>query len=117
MTFKSEGSEAGFIVESVGPPKLFGVFGDDGETGYLYIYEQPGQGVVRHLHIYDRGRHVQVKEEEVAVKWSSDLKKCGVYIWGKMRGIIDVVDNREGRVWLESRQTPGIGDKQWLEGF
>ena len=49
--------------------------------------------------------------------WSEDGTKCGVAIWDKMRGIIDVASDREGRVWLENRDTPGIADREWLKGF
>jgi len=38
-------------------------------------------------------------------------------IWGKMRGIIDLASGGEGRVWMENRDTPGIGDQKWLAGF
>ena len=106
-----------FIKEAAGPPGMFCVFEDDGETGYLYIYEPEGNGVTRHLHIYDRSPRLDVGEEDVQPQWSSDFAKCGVSIWGKMRGIIDLTSDREGRVWLESRETPGIGDAEWLRGF
>ena len=110
-------SENEFIKEAAGPSGLFGVFEDDGDTGYLYIYEPEGRGVVRHLHIYDRSPEVNVREQDVEVEWSTDLKKCGVRVWSKMRGIIDLASDREGRVWLASRETPGIGDSDWLRGF
>ena len=37
--------------------------------------------------------------------------------YGQMRGIIDLRKRREGRAWLENRDTPGINDPQWLRGF
>ena len=106
-----------FIVEASGPSGLFGVFEDDGETGYLYLYEPDGQGVTRHLHIYDRTPELHVQESDVQVEWSTDQTKCGVRIWGKMRGIINVASGQEGRVWLVGRSTPGIGDAEWMKGF
>ena len=117
MESKESSGTAEFIKEASGPPGLFCVFEDDGETGYLYIYEPDGRGVVRHLHIYDRSPKLPVQEQDVQVVWSEDLTKCGVRIWDKMRGIIDIASDREGRVWLEDRQTPGIGDAEWLQGF
>ncbi len=110
-------AENSFVVEQPGPSGIFGVFEDDGETGYLYLYEPDGREVFRHLHIYDRTADVQVAESDVSVIWSEDHTKVGVIIWGKMRGIIDLSKPREGRVWLENRTTPGIGDESWLEGF
>lgn len=106
-----------FIREAAGPSGLVGVFEDDGDTGYLYIYEPEGGGVLNHLHIYDRKPELDIQEADVEVEWSTDLSKCGVRIWSKMRGIIDVVSKQEGRAWLENRQTPGIGDPKWLAGF
>lgn len=106
-----------FIKEASGPPGLFGVFEDDGETGYLYLYEPEGQGVTRHLHIYNRTPELCVLESDVEVEWSADQTKCGVRIWGKMRGIINLASGHEGRVMLESRSTPGIDDAEWMKGF
>jgi hypothetical protein len=105
-----------FIVDTPGPAGVYGVFEDDGETGYLYIYNQD-MGIVRHLHLYDRSPDILVQPEDVRVIWSRDLGKCAAVIWDQYRGIIDLANEREGRVWLTDRQTPGIADAEWLEGF
>lgn len=104
------------IVDREGPKGIFGVFEDDGETGYLYIYK-PEEGIQRHLHIYDRVPELNICAEDVRVSWSRDFSKCGVVIWGKMRGIIDLKKGVEGRVWLDSPNSPGIDDPNWLSGF
>jgi hypothetical protein len=109
--------ETNFIVYAIGAEEQAAVFEDEGETGYLYLYSLREQTVVRYLHIYDRSKRVAVTREDVQVMWSEDGTKCGVAIWDKMRGIIDVALDREGRVWLENRDTPGIGDREWLKGF
>ncbi|MFO0451563.1 MAG: DUF2251 domain-containing protein [Pseudomonadota bacterium] len=106
-----------FVNKAAGPPGVFGVFEDDGETGYLYLYEPGGREVFQHLHLYDRKPSLPVQEQDVRVIWSEDFSKAGVLIWGKMRGIINVDTGQEGRVWLEDRSTPGIGDSGWLMGF
>jgi hypothetical protein len=116
MNWKSKTAK-GFIKEKAGPPGLYSVFEDDGETGYLYLYEPSGRGIIQHLRIYVRSPSLQVGENDVTVEWSSDFNKCGVRIWGRMRGIIDILSKKEGRVLLERRDTPGIGDPDWLEGF
>jgi hypothetical protein len=113
----SNTSASEFVTEAAGPPGVFGVFEDDGETGYLYLYEPGGKEVFQHLHIYDRTPNLPVREPDVRVIWSEDLSKVGVLIWGKMRGIINIATGQEGRVWLENRSTPGIGDSEWLKGF
>src|SRR5215467_1970547 len=106
--------EGEFVREAERPRGLFGVFEDDGETGYLYLYEPGGREVFHHLHIYDRSPILRVNEQDVKITWSNDFSKCGVQIWGKMRGIINLATGKEGRVWLESPETPGIGDDEWL---
>lgn len=108
--------ETNFITSVKGPDGWFAVFEDDGDTGYLYVYYSEQQEVVRHLHIYDRSEQLNVAPKDVEVMWSKDGTKCGVAVWNKMRGVIDLNDG-EGRVWMESRDTPGIGDKKWLSGF
>ena len=109
--------ETNFIVHAVGTGNQACVFEDDGQAGYLYLYCLPEQTVVRHLHIYDRSEKLPVTRRDVQVLWSDEGTKCGVKIWGKMRGIIDLASDREGRVWLESRDTPGVADAEWLKGF
>ena len=69
------------------------------------------------MQIYDCEEKLKVKEDDVEVLWSSDGSKCGVKIWGGMRGIIDLKKNIEGRVKLEKRDTPFIDDLDWLHGF
>jgi hypothetical protein len=101
-------------VYTSGPNKTFAVFEDYAETGYLYLYSSAEQTVLRFLHVYDR---LDVAPEDVQVMWAAGETKCGVAIWDKMRGIIDLASGGEGRVWMESRDTPGIGDQKWLEGF
>jgi hypothetical protein len=86
-------------------------------TKYLYVYSAEEQTVLRFLHVYDSSRKVDVAPGDVEVMWATGGTKCGVAIWGKMRGIIDLAGGGEGRVWLEGRDTPGIGDQKWLEGF
>ncbi len=109
--------ETNFIVYTSGPNKTFAVFEDYAETGYLYVYSAAEEAVLRFLHVYDRSPKVDVTPEDVRVAWAAARTKCGVAIWGKMRGIIDLVSGGEGRVWMESRDTPGIGDQKWLSGF
>lgn len=106
-----------FILHANGPDQTFAVFEDDGDSGYLYLYSSAEQTVLRFLHIYDHSRKLDVAPGDVEVMWAAGRTKCGVAIWGKMRGIIDLAGRGEGRVWMESRDTPGIGDQKWLEGF
>lgn len=110
-------SPIGFVREAVGLPGVFGIFEDDGDTGYLYLYEPSGREVFQHLHIYDRTPDLAVRDQDVTVLWSQDFSKIGVLIWGKMRGIVNLTTGQESRVWLESRDTPGIVDAEWLTGF
>jgi len=109
--------QTNFILYTSGPNKTFAVFEDDGKSGYLYLYGSAEQTVLRFLHVYDRSPRLDVAPEDVQVMWAAGETKCGVAIWDKMRGIIDLASGGEGRVWVESRDTPGIGDQKWLDGF
>jgi hypothetical protein len=106
-----------FIVDEPGPKNLFGVFEDDGETGYLYIYDEDGKGILKHLRIYGTAEKLSIQEPDVQVIWSTDGSKCGVVIWGGIRGIIDTARSQELRSDFEDRNSPPISDPQWLEGF
>jgi hypothetical protein len=91
-------------------------FEDDGETGYLYVSDTSKNRIVRHLHLYDGSPSLDLKPQDVKIKWDLGRTKCGVEIFAKMRGII-VLGGREGRVWMSDRQSPGISDPAWLSGF
>lgn len=93
------------------------VFEDEGETGYLYVYSVGAAAVQAHVHVYDRSDALQIAKGSVDVLWSTDESKCAVRIWGQVRGIIDLRMRKEGRAWLENRDTPGISDTEWLRGF
>lgn len=106
-----------FIVDELGPNGLFAVFEDDGETGYLYVYEQDGKGVMKHLKIYSSARKLNVQEGDVQVIWSERGDKCGVVVWGGVRGIIDLAHDQEAASSVDDRQSPPITDPKWLAGF
>jgi hypothetical protein len=106
-----------FVGDAEGPEDHVGFFEDDGETGYLYVSDRRTNKIIRHLEIYDNAKNLDITEEDVTVVWSSDGRKCGVIIWGGMRGVIDLAKNREGRAKLQDRRTPPISDPEWLRGF
>jgi hypothetical protein len=97
--------------------KRAAVFEDEGETGYLYVYSIGAAAVQTHVHVYDRSDALQIAKDSVDVLWSTDESKCAVRIWRQLRGIIDLRMRKEGRAWLENRDTPGISDTEWLRGF
>ena len=109
--------ETTLVVFAKGPRATFAVFENDGESGYLYVYDSSQHTVKQHLHLYDRVPGLEPTEEDVKVLWTRDGNKCGVLIWGKMRGVMDLANQTEGRAWLERRDTPGISQRNWLEGF
>jgi hypothetical protein len=109
--------ETNFIVSEQCLSGLFAVFEDHADTGYLYVYDPKAGKVSRDLHVYDRSTELTVVAEDVQVLWAAGGMKCGVVIWERMRGIIDLTKNRPGRVWLKSRSTPSVNDEEWLRGF
>jgi hypothetical protein len=106
-----------FVGDSSGPEHYVGFFEDDGEAGYLYVSDRRKNEIIQHLQIYNNSKLLGVEEKDVEVVWSKDGTKCGVSIWGGLRGIIDIGKRVEGRVFLESRDTAAIEDPLWLEGF
>ena len=88
-----------FTAATADPPHLAAFFEEDAHGGYLYVSDRKDNRIVRDLRIYDNFNHWGLKEE------------------GKMRGIIDLARGKEGRVWLRTPETPGIGDPEWLSGF
>lgn len=110
-------NDAEFIVDSTGPNGLVAVFEDDGSTGYLYLYEPNGRGVMRHLHVYNRTTTVHPHDADVEVKWSRDSNRCGVFVWGQLRGVMDVVNGSEERAPIHEANTQGITDERWVAGF
>ncbi|HEX6285643.1 MAG TPA: DUF2251 domain-containing protein [Pyrinomonadaceae bacterium] len=106
-----------FIVDKSGPNGLVGVFEDDGDTGYFYLYDVGGETILGDLQIYNDAKALKFDEHDVEVVWSSDEQKCGVRILNGMRGIIDVKGNMKVNSKLESRDSVPITDPYWLEGF
>jgi hypothetical protein len=106
-----------FVSDTEGPDKFVGFFEDDGVTGYLYVSDRSSNEIIKHLQIYRDSAKLDIREEDVKVQWSKDGTKCGVLIWGGMRGIIDLKNNIEGRILVTEKRTPEIKDKEWLSGF
>jgi hypothetical protein len=72
--------ETNFIKFQKGPDRPVAVFEDDGETGYLYLYDPKEKNILQHVHSYDRSKDVDVAAEDVDPGWSADGSKCGVII-------------------------------------
>ena len=106
-----------FVADDSGPEEYAGFFEDDGQTGYLYVSDRSKRTIIKHLQIYTNSSQLNVAEGDVRVVWSNDGKKCGVRIWGELRGIIDIAKGIEGRAFVESRQSSPIRDPEWLRGF
>lgn len=106
-----------FIVDSTNSNGLSAVFEDDGETGYLYIYEADGAGVIDDLQIYSNSSKSSVKEKDVEIVWSKDMKKCGVKIWGNFYGIFNTETGDKFRTKLVDNNSSPITDSELLSEF
>ncbi len=106
-----------FVGDTDGPAEYVGFFEDTGETGDLYVSDRKQDKIVQHLQVYVDPGSLEVKEDDVEVFWSSDGSKCGVRIWGGMRGIIDMRKQRSVRAPLWNRLSEPIRDRNWLRGF
>jgi len=73
-----EDNPEGFIAECQGPFGLFGVFEDDGDTGYLYLYD--GKEILEHHWVYNRRSDNQATESNTEVSWSDEDQEFVVKI-------------------------------------
>lgn len=92
-------------------------FEHDGLTGYLYVFVITSDEVTHYVQVYTCVPNLEVCEADVEVVWSADRTKCGVVIWGEMRGIIDIANDLTGRATISSRLSPGVNNLEWLRGF
>lgn len=68
-----DGNPEGFLAECSSPYKnLFALFEDDGETGYFYLYEQDGRGILEAVWIYNRRSEFIATEGNTEVTWSDE---------------------------------------------
>lgn len=116
-TDQQEGEKAGFVVTGNGPGSLVAFFEDDGATGYLYLFDDAKGAIIRALWVYNRSPTWEIVEDDVFITWSTDLTKCGVVIWQQMRAVMDVTTGAEHAVPITSRDTPGLTEARWLDGF
>lgn len=106
-----------FIIGLPNDDGLYCIFEDDGETGYLYLSDHGGEGIIDHLHIYDDPEQIGVTEDDIEVLWSKNQSKCGVKIWGNFYGIFDLDSNKKISITVKGRETEPIIDPALLEGF
>src|SRR4051812_13193995 len=91
------------------PDGFSAFFGEDDETGYLYVGK--GKKIIEHLQIYNVGNNERdIREQDVQVIRSKDGNKFGVVIWKELRGVIDI-KNKSAH-----KDTRGIADPDWLKG-
>lgn len=106
-----------FVSDTDGPEEYAGFFEDDGDTGYLYVSDRREKNIVQHLQIYVNSPDLSVNESDVEVVWSTDRTRCGVRIWGALRGVIDVRSGTQARAFVTSRDSDPIHAAEWLAGF
>ena len=111
------------------PGNLVGIFEDDGETGWLYLYDagtaERGQdAILAFAPAYNRSADVQPSEDDVWVAWSLDFSKVAVLVRGgprlivdDFRAIIDVKTLQSRHQLYRGPGSSGIHDEQWLYGF
>lgn len=106
-----------FMLEVQGPAGRFGVFHQDRGAGYLFVWKPETKEVLAQIRIYARIGDFTIDEKDIKIIWSSDCSKCGVMIWGRMHGIINVASGQEMSAPLDNRNSPAISDPDWLQGF
>jgi hypothetical protein len=88
-------------------------FEQDDATAYLYLADE--EKILFHLHIYNRSPEFRVREEDVAVQWNHSGQRCGVVIFGKLRGVIGINGDMCRPSYVMRGE--GITDLDWREGF
>jgi len=84
--------------------------------GYLYISDrEKGGGIIDALQI--NGMPLPFTANDIKILWSNDGRKCGIAIWGRMRGIINVASGEQVRTELKGRESQAVFDSEWLSGF
>ena len=106
-----------FIVDSGNGNGLFCFFEDDGETGYFYLYEPEGRGVIDHIQIYRNSEVASVREQDVSVSWTADGKKCAVRVWDGIFGIFDVDKKKKYGSLLIDKMSKPIENPSIIEDF
>ena len=101
-----------FIV-GIGIDGYDAVFEQDDATGYLYLSDKTR--ILYHLHIYNRKPSFTVAEKDVQVIWSDSGDRCGVVIFGKLRGVIGVNGDMCRPAYV--MDSDGIDKPEWLRGF
>jgi hypothetical protein len=106
-----------FVVAAGGPRSLAAFFEDNGETGDLYVTDRSKHKIIQHVQVYTNSNELNVRPDEVEVRWADKALKCGVLIWGGLRALIDIDNGFNGREFVKSRATPPIRNTEWLKGF
>jgi hypothetical protein len=88
-------------------------FEQDDETGYLYVGND--QEITHHLHIYNRSTAFSVAEDDVRVVLNEDGSRCGVFIFGKLRGVLGF--NGDSYRPADTMLGEGLTDPKWTTGF
>jgi hypothetical protein len=89
------------------------VFEQDDATGYFYLSDKTG--VLYDLHIYNRKPAFSVAEQDVQVIWTDSGDRCGVVIFGKLRGVIGI--NGDMCRPAYTMESDGIVKPEWRRGF
>lgn len=106
-----------FVIGSANSQGLYAIFEDCENTGYLYLSDHDGEGIIDDLHIYDYPEKLGVEEKDVEVVWSKDESKCGVKIWRKFYGVFDLGKRKKLGIYIRDRETKPITDAALLDGF
>jgi len=106
-----------FVIGKANAEGLYGIFENAADTGYFYLSDHGGDGIIDHLHIYDYPEKIGVEEADIEVVWSQDETKCGVKIWGRFYGIFDLRRSQKIGIFIKNKDTTAITDPTLLEGF
>lgn len=91
------------------PHGLFGVFEDDGETGYLYSYLPDKREIKLDLIIYQNSLCLPApSSNDIKLDYDKKSNLCGIYVWEKLRGYIEFPALARERLKFFKPDDPGL---------
>jgi hypothetical protein len=106
-----------WMVEKFGPKNVAGIFHEDGGEGFFFLYDTKAESVLRQVQIYDHSTTPEMTSTQVEVIWSSDNRKAGLTLWGRMRALLPLGETDKDICYVTERPEDAAIDAALLTGF
>jgi hypothetical protein len=106
-----------WMVEKFGPKDVAGIFHEDGGEGFFFLYDAKAERVLRQVQIYDHPTTPEMTSTQVEVIWSSDNRKAGITLWGRMRALLPLSETEREISYITERPEDAAIDATLLADF